>query len=61
MAIKLDPKGHYAYYKRSKSYENKENYIKAIADIRKALELDPGNNKYSKYVNILEDIQKEKE
>jgi len=30
-------------------------------DIRKALELDPGNTKYSKYVNILEDIQKEKE
>lgn len=24
MAIKLDPKDHYAYYKRSKSYENKE-------------------------------------
>jgi tetratricopeptide (TPR) repeat protein len=56
-AIVLDPKYDPPYYHRSFIYEQRGDYARAIADMRKAVSLDPGYQEYAERLEWL-DAQK---
>ena len=43
--MELDPKAAAAYINRSSAYDNKGDYDRAIADVAKAIDLDPKDPK----------------